>query len=196
MQNATTLWMSGVDPSSQADDMAVLVECAATGDVSAFEEVLIRTERRVLLLAARILGNMDDAEDAAQEVFLRAFKYLHRFDRRRPFEPWLLRMTVNVCRDIARKRPVALERVPQEEEVSSSPDPQSLLTYEEQKQMVRNALQRLPAKERMAVVLRDLEGFSTAEVAEMLGSSAATVRAQLSSARIKIKKFISRLKRG
>src|SRR5438128_4236811 len=90
---ATSLWMSGIEP--EAEELTILLQRAITGDISAFEQIVLRHERRVLTLAWRLLGSMQDAEDAAQEVFLRAFRFLHRFDSRRRFEPWLIRMTVN-----------------------------------------------------------------------------------------------------
>jgi DNA-directed RNA polymerase specialized sigma24 family protein len=102
---ATALWMSGVGPEAEGRvEFTILLERAISGDVSAFEQIILRYERRVFSLAWRLLGRPEDAQDASQDVFLRAFRYLHRFDRRRPFEPWLMKMTVNVCHDLSRKR--------------------------------------------------------------------------------------------
>src|SRR3954462_317041 len=100
---ANALWMTGISPERDAE-FASVVQRAIAGDLSAFEQIVIRYERRVLTLAWRLLGSAEDAQDASQEVFLRAFRFLHRFDATRPFEPWLVRMTVNVCRDLGRKR--------------------------------------------------------------------------------------------
>src|SRR5262245_48903876 len=103
----TVLWMSRLEPEGQNPEEAetlALVERAAAGDAAAFEQLVIRHERRVLTLAYRLLGRMEDAQDAAQEVFLRAFKYLHRFDPRKPFAPWLIRIAVNVCRDFGSRQ--------------------------------------------------------------------------------------------
>lgn len=189
--------------SAEAAEIAALLERAVTGDAAAFEQIVMRTERRVLALASRLLGSMDDAQDAAQEVFIRAFKYLHRFDARKPIEPWLVGITVNVCRTIARKRQqyarFFLGAAPREEEFAeteSSTDPHADLASREQRRALRTVLANLPEKERTALVLRDLEGLSTAEVAGILGSSEATVRAQISSARVKIKKAFDRMKGG
>src|SRR6516162_7424428 len=77
---------------------------AIAGDRAAFEQLMSQHERRVLATAYRLLGSLEDAQDAAQEVFLRLFKYLHRFDAKRDVLPWLYRMTVNVCHDFRRKR--------------------------------------------------------------------------------------------
>src|ERR1700674_3130745 len=102
---ATALWMSRIQSHDGAEaEFALVVQRAIAGDVSAFEQIIVRFERRVLTLAWRLLGSAEDAQDASQEVFLKAFRFLHRFDARRPFEPWIVRMTVNVCRDLGRKR--------------------------------------------------------------------------------------------
>src|SRR5215468_8391576 len=103
----TALLMSRVrelEGSAEISEMATIVERTLGGDSTAFEQIIIRYERRVLTFALKLLGATDDAQDAAQEVFLRAFKYLHRLDVRRPIEPWLMQMTVNVCRNIGRNR--------------------------------------------------------------------------------------------
>jgi RNA polymerase sigma-70 factor (ECF subfamily) len=190
---ATTLWMTANRTAADGEfEFAQVLKRAIAGDLSAFEQIIARYERRVLTLAWRLLGNAEDAQDASQEVFLRAFRFLHRFDPARPLEPWLVRMTVNVCRDIGRKRPptVLLDA----DTLHATGNPHMELNSQEQKTILYRALRELPEKERSAVVLRDIEGFSTAEVAEILGSSEATVRAQISSARLKIRKTIS--KRG
>jgi RNA polymerase sigma-70 factor (ECF subfamily) len=190
---ATALWMSRVGPDAKGEsELTLLVERAIAGDVSAFEQIILRYERRVLSLAWRLLGRPEDAQDASQEVFLRAFRYLHRFDRRRPFEPWLMKMTVNVCHDLGKKRQTWANVEIDPDDLRASGDPHHELHSEEQKKILYTALQALPEKERAAVVLRDLEGLSTAEVAEVLGSSEATVRSQISSARLKIRKAIKR----
>src|SRR5262245_53879998 len=181
--SVSELWMS--QPGGEAERMAEVIARAITGDRAAFEEIMLLHERRVLTLAYRLLGNGEDAQDAAQDVFLRAFKYLRRFDATKPLEPWLVRMTVNVCRTVGRKRqrtPAAFfQNFPEREDPRGNPHTQ--LRAEEQKKLLYQALADLAEKERTAVVLRDIEGFTTAEVAEMLGSAEATVRSQISVAR-------------
>jgi RNA polymerase sigma-70 factor (ECF subfamily) len=195
--SASRLWMSGTR--DDVAEMAKIVARAITGDRAAFEEIVMLHERRVFTLAFRLLGSQEDAQDVAQEVFLRAFKYLRRFDTSKPLEPWIVRMTMNVCREAGRRRSksrllFASNDGSQFEDPGK--DPYAQLRAEEQKRLVQAVLADLPEKERAAVVLRDLEGFSTAEVAEILGSSEATVRSQISVARLKMRKAIARKNGG
>jgi RNA polymerase sigma-70 factor (ECF subfamily) len=171
-----------------------------TGDSAAFEQIVARYERRVLGLALRLLRTPDDAQDAAQEVFLRAFKYIHRLDPARPMEPWLVGITVNVCRDIVRQREQRQRRFAELTDeaapADSSPSPYAGLEWEQQRVLLWRALDSLPAKERLAVILRDVEGFSTLEVAGILGSSETTVRSQISRGRLRIKERLERMTGG
>jgi len=168
-------------------------------DLAAFERIMASSERRVLRVALRLLNNPQDAQDAAQEVFLRLYKHLGRLDLDdvRGCEPWLFRVTVNVCRDMARKRgrSVALEDGTLEDVAAVPPDAQHGVERAQQRQLIQRALGRLGEKERAALVLRDVEGLSTREVAAILGSSEATVRSQISTARLKLRDFTSRVLR-
>ena len=105
---AEACWMSEAGDRDRTPEEgsaeAALVARAVAGEPAAFEQLMVQNERRVLTLAWRLLGRMDEAQDAAQEVFLKAFRYLYRFDARKPLTPWLMRITVNVCRDLGRKR--------------------------------------------------------------------------------------------
>lgn len=186
---------------------ALLIEQACAGDLAAFEQVMICSERRVIRVAWRILGNEADARDAAQEVFMRLYKHLHHFKREQDFDAWLYRITVNVCRDIWRKRRkpggsaewASLETEHEQgslETLASSDDVEATTLLAQKREMIRRALETLPEKERVAIVLRDLEGFSTGEVAHLLGTRPATVRSQISMARQKIKLYCDRVLRG
>ena len=168
---------------------------------SSFEHIITRYERRVMNIAMRILGCHDDAHDAAQEVFLRVFKYLHRLDLEKPIEPWLMRMTVNVCRDLGRKKrqhqSTSLEYSPVESMTTSlTGDPYTGLAEEQQRQMLWKALDCLTENERIAIVLRDVEGLSTAEVAAILESPQVTVRSRISRGRLKLKEIVDQMSKG
>jgi RNA polymerase sigma-70 factor (ECF subfamily) len=166
-----------------------------TGDAAAFERIMTQCERRVLRVALRLLDNPQEAQDAAQEVFLRLYKHLGQLDAERGYEAWLFRVTVNVCRDMgrARRRSVALEEGP--DPAAPQPDAYHDAARAEQRDIVRRGLGHLGEKERAALVLRDVEGLSTSEVAGILGSSENTVRSQICSARLKLRDFTSRLQR-
>jgi len=169
-------------------DENLLLKLAKTGDATAFEGILIRHERLVYRTAFRLLGRMEDAQDAAQEAFLRLHKHLRRFDESRALVPWLYRITVNVCRDIEARR--RRNRTLPLDDAAAEP---CLGVGIDERRVLERALARLPDKERAAIVLRDVEGLSTREVARVLGSSESTVRSQISSARLKIRQFAGRL---
>jgi RNA polymerase sigma-70 factor (ECF subfamily) len=170
-----------------------LLRDAKAGDRAAFEQVVLRHERRVLLTACHLLGRWEDAQDAAQEVFVRLHRYLGRFDDALDLAPWLYRMTVNVCRDLSRKRPAHAELDPNAADPAGGPE-RSARSAEERR-ILQAVLRKLPEKERAALVLRDLEGLPTSAVAQILGSSEATVRSQVSSARLRIFKLTERFRR-
>jgi RNA polymerase sigma-70 factor (ECF subfamily) len=185
--------------STDAAEVARLVRLTLRGDASAFELIIVRYERRVMALAARLVGSRDDARDVAQEVFLRAFKYLHRADPQKPFEPWLLRIAVNVCRDLVRQRVrrqnTFVDAGPAEP-IDGSDDPCAGLERKQQRVILQRALDLLPEKERLAIVLRDIEGLPTADVAAILQSSETTVRSQISRGRLRLKAAIDHLVGG
>jgi RNA polymerase sigma-70 factor (ECF subfamily) len=189
------------EPSVEIAEVASLVHRALGGDASAFEQLIVRYERRVLTLAMKLLGSPDDAQDAAQEVFLRTFKYIHRFDVQKRIEPWLLQMTVNVCRNIGRERQRRWNTFPATVDAATpvaldTRDPQSGFSEQQERQMLWKALEGLPEKERLAVILRDINGLKTSEVAQILGSSETTVRSQVSRARVRLKEAIDQLLGG
>lgn len=179
----------------------LLIENAKSGDAAAFDQLMICYQRRVVSTAWRMLGNREDARDAAQEAFLRVYKHLGSFREDQEFSAWLYRIVVNVCHDLARKRGrsdqfASLEAERESgyiENLASKADIEAATIRAQEQAMVAEALQTLSKKERAAIVLRDLEGLSTEEVARALGSSQTTVRSQISSARNKIKAFRDRV---
>ncbi len=198
----TALSMSRVsrdELSPEAEEIATLVRLTLRGDSTAFEQIIARYESRVMTIAARLLGTRDDPRDAAQEVFLRAFKYLHRLDLQKPLEPWLIRITVNVCRDVERRRQrreSTFVQADAPEAIDESADPHAGLARKRDRLMLQKALDSLPEKERLAILLRDVEGLSTAEVASILHSSETTVRSQVSRGRLRLKAAIDDLLGG
>lgn len=174
-----------------------LVLRAQAGETYAFEQLMVCYQRRVLCTAARILHRSEDAKDVAQEVFFKLYRYLPRI-RPEAVRSWLYRVTVNVCRDMARaseKLPAATFEdilIARESSVAELERVEASIDLEKQQGILHRALRALPFKERAALVLRDIEGLSTDETAQVLRSSATTVRSQISSARVKVKRYCER----
>ena len=173
--------------------LALLIERAVSGDTVAFEQIMIHSQQKVMALSWRMLGNEADARDASQEVFLKVYKYLGRFKQDQDFFAWVYQITVNVCRDIAKQRQhlngkfASLETATTAELAAEQEGADEALIAAQQRELIAGAMATLPTKERAAILLRDIEGLSTDEVARILKSSSTTVRSQISSARRKIK---------
>ena len=162
-----------------------LIMRAKAGDEQAFEELMRQFERPILGLCTRLLGAGGEAEEAAQDVFFRFYQKLGGFDEERAVEPWLFRIAWNACRDRLRRRRPLVELTDNVATVAA----QGLLIAE-----LRDAIERLPDKERAALLLREVEGLETEEVAERLGISAGTVRSQISRARARLRQWLGGIK--
>src|SRR6266850_3363762 len=173
--------------------LRLLIKRAVSGDTVAFEQIMIRSQQKVMALSWRMLGNEADARDASQEVFLKVYKYLGRFKQDQDFFAWVYQITVNVCRDIAKRRQLHTDRFASLETTATAglaaeqEGADEALIAAQQRELIAGAMNTLPTKERAAILLRDIEGLSTDEVARILKSSSTTVRSQISSARRKIK---------
>jgi RNA polymerase sigma-70 factor, ECF subfamily len=180
--------------------LASIIKRAKAGESSAFEQLIALHQRKVMSTAWRMLGSKEDARDAAQEAFLRAYKYLDSFKLDQDFAGWLYRIVINVCRDHARKRNRHFQFSSYESErelgkldsLASDDNVEADAIKSQQRSLVAAALETLTRKERAALTLRDLEGLPTEEVARILGTTQATVRSQAASARAKIKLFRDR----
>ena len=172
-------------------DKPTVLERAQAGDLEAFESLMRLHERQVLGTALRLLGRIEDAQDAAQEVFLRLFRHLKKVRTMEAVGPWLYRVTVNVCNDAWQKRRPQAD-IADYDPASGAPDPEAMTDQAERQRVVALGLETLAQKERSALVLREVEGLSTREVADILGSSEVTVRSQVSTARLKLKRFTDR----
>jgi RNA polymerase sigma-70 factor (ECF subfamily) len=178
--------------------LAALVERARAGDAHAFDRLMLETQERVLSVAWRLLGNREDARDAAQETYVRVYSHLGRFRAGEDLVGWIYRIAVNVCRDAARRRrrsPILALTV-EVPEPSVGACAEDALLAAERRSSVLEALGRLPEKERAALVLRDLEGLTSAEAARILGCRPGTVRAQIAAARAKIREHCRRVFAG
>jgi RNA polymerase sigma-70 factor (ECF subfamily) len=177
-----------------ATDQPDVLARARRGDEAAFEELMRIHERQVLLTSLRLLGRMEDAQDAAQETFLKLYRNLRIFGSLAEIRSWLYRVTVNACHDLARKRGLlAAEGPGLDVPVEDGGDER--IGLEQQRVLLAEALKYLPEKERAAIVLREIEGLETGEVAAILGSTPATVRTQVSTGRARLRSIVTRLSR-
>ena len=166
------------------DQERAWIEQALKGDQTAFGQLVQAYERPVYNLAYRMLGDPAEAEDAAQETFLRAYSKLATYQPERKFVNWLLSIASHYCIDRLRRKGRAPQLsldgpLPPQWTVSKSPRPDQVVSQKEQKERVRQALDTLPADYRAAVVLRYWYGMSYEEIADAMRCSIGTVRSRL-----------------
>ena len=161
------------------------VDQALRGDRAAFGQLMHRYAGAVYNLAYRMLGNAEDAEDASQEIFLRAYTRLESFDRQRRFSTWLLSIGSNYCIDRLRRRRFswltlddAVFALPSQER-----GPERTAIDHEQQAIVQRALQKLPEHYRMVTVLRYWSDLSYEEIAQATGLPESTIKTRLHRAR-------------
>src|SRR5215471_6485442 len=182
--------------SAAAADERQLVRRAQKGDKASFEVLVKRHQHRVFAVARGILKRQEDVEDIAQQVFVKAYFSLKRFDQRAAFSTWLYKITVNECWDLLRKkkvRPLVYEADLSEEQarqvISSAetgkdePDVSERL---QARQRVEGLLDALDERDRLMLVLKEVEGFSIEEIAEVLDLNANTVKVRLFRARRRV----------
>jgi len=166
---------------------ARLVEQARAGDDRAFATLVARYERALIRVLARLVRDEELARDLAQETFWKVYNRLDRFDTARRFGPWLFRIGVNLTLDALRRHepptPASIDRSADDgRKAFELPDPDPRIRAE-LVQEVQFVLEKIPIAYRTILVLRDLEGFSSAEVATIVGRREATVRWRLAKAR-------------
>ncbi len=178
-----------------ADEQALLQK-AQQGDHAAFGDLVHAHQTAVFNTTYRLLGRRRDAEDAAQEAFLRAYKALDRFDVKRPFAPWIKRIAVNVCYNwlqSARVRPQILaadignnEPADMDSWAAQTPSPEQELVASERERNVRHAILQLPPRYRVVIELRHFQGMAYQEIADVLQRPLSDIKSDLFRARKKL----------
>jgi RNA polymerase sigma-70 factor, ECF subfamily len=162
------------------DDDRACVERCLQGDTSAFRTLVERYQRVLFTVAVRMLGDADEATDAAQDAFVRAYRKLQTYDQGHKFFSWLYRILVNECLNVRRTRRLL---VPLDAGMAAGDNPHRIAEQAELRESVRSALGRLTVAYREVVVLRHYAGMSYAEIGEALGVPEKTVKSRLYSAR-------------
>jgi len=187
-----------------AGDERQVVRRAQKGDKQAFELLVRRHQHRVFAVARGVLKRQEDVEDIAQQVFVKAYFSLKRFDQRAAFSTWLYKITVNECWDLLRKRkarPLVYEADFSEEQSrqfsATEREADSGLDTSERmamRQRLEGMLAHLDERDRVMLILKEVEGFSVEEIADSLGLNANTVKVRLFRARRRIVEIARREK--
>ena len=190
-----------VFPAVHHHDVALdvaLVERHRCGDLQAFDEVYDRFGEMVYNLALRLAGNREEAADLTQEIFLRIYRHLGGFGGRSTLKTWVFRIAINHCRDRLSRHVPTMQSIDDRYEEGSvsiadpSRGPEELAVAADQGRRVMEGLARLPQVFREAVVLRDLEGLSYEEIAEVLGVRVGTVRSRIARGRDQLRDLLER----
>jgi RNA polymerase sigma-70 factor (ECF subfamily) len=186
-----------------AQDDTALVHACKRGDAAAFEQLVKRYDGRLFSIAQHVTHNREDAQDAVQEAFLKVFRKLTQFRENSQFSTWLFRITVNESLMKLRKqrsaREVSIDEDFQSEEDMSpldvadwAPDPEELYRGSELRNILRRTLQKLQPGLRVVFVLRDIEGLSIEQTAEVLELTSVAVKARLWRARLQLRERLSK----
>ena len=194
-----TAQSSVVSHTAELDD-AALVEHARQGDETAFDHLVRRHQQQVYAVAVRMLGDLDEAKDVAQDAFVRAYRSIATFRGEAKFSTWMVSITMNLCRNRrrwwARRRRViagSIEETLQTEEksvvmqvIDPLPTPAEVTERAELRVQLLGALAQLDQDSREVVVLRDVHGWSYEEIAQAAGCELGTVKSRLNRARLKL----------
>jgi RNA polymerase sigma-70 factor, ECF subfamily len=186
--------------SDVADDDLLFVERVLSGDRKAFEPIVRRYERRVFRVTLSVLGNAEDAEEAMQDTFVKAFRHLDQFRRESRFTTWLTRIAIN---EALQKRKTQKHLISLDDSENSEQqflpkrrepwqtDPEQLYGKQEVHRLIESAIQALPAIYREAFVLRDVEQMTAEEAAEILGITVPAMKSRLLRARLMLRETLA-----
>jgi len=174
------------DSSEDQDQDFILIRAFIKGDESTFKTLVVRHKEKVRNLVFITLGDAEFVDDISQDVFISIYHKLHDFRFESKFTTWLYRITVNKCRDYLRKKRVRSIFVPikdSDTDYGTGPFSEDI----DVPQLVRSAIEKLPEKLKVPLVLRDIEGLSYKEIADQLGTEVGTIKSRIFRARESLK---------
>lgn len=174
------------------DDDFSLIKRFIDGDELVFSELLKRHKEKVRNIIYLTLSNTEGVDDIAQEVFITVYRHLKSFRFESQFTTWLYRITINKCKDHLRKKNIRSIFLPLKDD---EPVFESINEDTDIKHIVRNAIETLPDKLRIPLVLKDLEGFSYQEIADTMECEIGTVKSRIFRAREALKKILKPLEK-
>lgn len=178
-----------------------LVEQSRKGNVDAFEELIKDYKKSAYNIALRVLRNVEDAEDASQEALIKVYKNIQNFNMQSTFKVWLYRIVVNTCLDFKRKKSINAVSIDENidlggnnevhrEIADDSGNPDALVEKNFNNKLVNDAVNKLDDDYKTIIILRDIQGFSYSEIAEILSCNLGTVKSRLNRARKSLKEIL------
>ncbi|MCT4606659.1 MAG: sigma-70 family RNA polymerase sigma factor [Marinisporobacter sp.] len=180
-----------------------LIYKSQQGDIDSFETLIKEHEKLAFNIAYRMLGNIEDAKDATQDAFIKAYKALDKFKGESIFSTWLYKIVTNTCLDLLRKRKSQktcsydgqidtedgkiMRQLPDEENM-----PEDIVAKKERQINIQKAINSLSENHKIVIVLRDIKGFSYEEMSKILDCSEGTIKSRISRARQALKKVIEK----
>jgi RNA polymerase sigma-70 factor (ECF subfamily) len=191
-------------PVGEPKEDALLIRDFCEGDKAAFDNLVLKHKDRLFSLCYRLLGDYEEANDSAQETFIKVYRSLKKFRLESAFSTWLYRIAVNTCKNklkssafrqkrrmVPLENPISANRsTPSREIQDDSQSPAMALEKKERMRVIQEAINALPEEQREVVTLRDIEGFSYEEVAEITGFNLGTVKSRLARARLSLRKTL------
>lgn len=188
-------------PDASYCEDTVLIRAVQAGDKAAFDELVLKHKDRLFNLVYWFLGDYHEANDCAQETFIKVFKSVNKFRFESAFSTWLYRIALNTCKNRIKssayrwkKKTVSLETSggskngnPSSEIVNGSPTPVMALEKKEKIMRIQKAINSLPEEQNQVVVLRDIQGFSYQDISDITGLNLGTVKSRLARGRLELK---------
>jgi len=188
-------------PDASYREDTVLIRAVQTGDKAAFDELVLKHKDRLFNLVYWFLGDYHEANDCAQETFIKVFKSINKFRFESAFSTWLYRIAINTCKNRLKstayrwkKKTVSLETSnvskngnPSSEIVNGSPTPVMALEKKEKIMRIQKAINSLPEEQNQVVVLRDIQGLSYQDISDITGLNLGTVKSRLARGRLELK---------
>jgi RNA polymerase sigma-70 factor (ECF subfamily) len=193
-------------PAGSPDPDAAFVRAVQGGDMAAFDQLVIKHKDKLFNMVYWLLGDYQEANDCAQEIFIKVFKAIKKFRFQSSFSTWLYRIAINTCKNRLKssafrwkKRTISLENPKSSKQdnrsyeiQNGSPSPENSLEKKEQIMLIQKAVNALPQEQNRVVVLRDIQGLSYQEIADITGLNLGTVKSRLARARMELRNRLNR----
>jgi RNA polymerase sigma-70 factor (ECF subfamily) len=172
-----------------------LIKKCIDGDIDAFEKLIDKYKQTAYNIALGIVKNPDDAMDVSQEALIKVYRYIKNFNQKSSFSTWLYRIVMNTCLDYMKKNeknkviPINDEIINREDTYIDS-NPQKILDKKIETKQIRDAIDKLPSIQKTAIILRDIQGFSYEEIANITECSIGTVKSRIKRGREKLKEIL------